>query len=871
MLSRSLIFFASFMAMLFVLIAYFTKTVIAQQADTEVLIDLPNASLPPKGFIVYGRAPSVKDAGIVDAVVYAQAFDPDSQKTLPDLELFFQLGGTLELLMEGSHLSKGDIVISEIMWGRDTSYKRITDRFDPAELPHDLTTYTQWIELYNTTDDPRAADLLFLFTPFENHPDREQVTVDDNTYRVLDAVSTLDLGKWELPGRTGRQPSTEIESAYRDIIYRQVAQGQSEVPFGSAESSWKETQEFGRRNTLTSFVDERDRITRLPYIATPGAPHVLDVFFETPDQTDVESDRVVINEVRNDLSRNNLDWVELKNVSRSTISLENYELSIVTGVGEDKKLVDLPDYDLASGEILLLQRQHPELTMLANGINIGIRRSRPVGAIHKYFVAPELVLPNTARFVLLLRSESDKTGQDVAIEDYAGNGFFVDTSFAFNTKFWPRIGQPAPTDVANFGAPTFGVHRGTWARHRYEEGDGHHKDAWQVAGNQGGIGYDPGVDRLTSPGTPGYENSALKTRMDDNNSRTPEMDDEDNDGKLSISEIMYDPGPNRNHPQWIELYNSSMTQAVNLKGWELEVRNLVDEERQYADGSFEFDDLIILPNQVVLLVVRDTTTDISSNRVYNLYEKHNHDLGLIHRSDYLLSPTAFYVKLTDKGDPDWDGDDVVVDEVGNLKVEVRQRTKVWDLPAIRPEQRRSILRAYGSLFKPNQGGLDGSPNPPANGLRASGWYLFPNNGLRLTFYGIRGDLANPGFRSGGPVPVILSSFRAVRLATSEVRIEWQTESELNNAGFNILRSEHPDGDFKVINAAGLIPGHSTTGERHLYTYTDMTVKPNVIYYYQIEDISFEGVYQTLATVRLKGDVSAAGKLSTTWSTLKSEP
>lgn len=872
MLSKSLIFCAGILTMLFVLIALFTETVAAQQVDTEVLIDLPDELFTPSGFIVYGRAPSARDAGIVDAVVYEQVLDSDPlnpPKTLPDLELFFLFGGTLELLMKVSHLKKGDIVISEIMWGRDTSYKRITDKNDAAETPHDLTTYTQWVELYNTTNNHSAADLLFLFTPFQNHPDRELVVVEGRTYWVLDAVSTLDLGKWELPGRTGRQPSTDVVSAYRDIIYRDVEHGRAEVPFGSSEGSWKATQEYGRRNTLVSFVDTRDRIIRLPYIATPGAPHVLDILLEAPENTDVDSDRVVINEVRNDISPENLDWVELKNVSRSTIPLENYELSVVTGVGEDKKLVDLPDYPLAAGEILLIQREHPELTTLANGIDVAKRGSRSTGATHKYFVAPELNLPNTGRFVLLLRSESDKTGQDVTIEDYAGNGFFVDTSFEFNTKFWPRKGQPVPTDVANFGVPTFGTVNHTWVRYRYNKGSGHHKEAWQAVGNQGGIGYAPSVDRLTSPGTPGYENSALKTRMDDGNSRTAEMDDEYNDGKLSISEIMYDPGPNRRYPQWIELYNSSMTQAVNLKGWELEVRNLFDSERWYAGGSFEFEDLIISPNQVVLLVVRENATNIPSNRVYNLYHRHALDLGLIQRSDYLLSPIGFYVKLTDKGDPDWDGDDIVVDEVGNLKVEQRKRIKLWSLPEIDLEQRRSIVRSYGGLFKPNRGGLDGRSTPPANGLRASGWHPFPDSGLRLTFYGTRRDLASPGSRRGGPVPVVLSSFCAVRLE-SEVRIKWQTESELNNAGFNILRSERPDGEFKVINVAGIIPGHGTTGEQQLYTYTDTTAKPDTIYYYRIEDISFDGERRTLATVRLKGDISATGKLSTTWSALKSQ-
>ena len=161
---------------------------------------------------------------------------------------------------------------------------------------------------------------------------------------------------------------------------------------------------------------------------------------------------MVINEIRNDISRDNLDWVELKNVSRLPMDLENWELSIVTGVGADTDLVNLPSYTLDPGEILLLQRRHPKFTDLADGIPIeNSDEPKNRGATHKYFVDPGLDFPNTGQFVVLLRSESDKNGQDAAIEDYAGNGFFLDTSTEFNTEFWPRKGQQRPTDVASFG------------------------------------------------------------------------------------------------------------------------------------------------------------------------------------------------------------------------------------------------------------------------------------------------------------------------------------------------------------------------------------------------------------------------------------
>ena len=610
----------------------------------------------------------------------------------------------------------------------------------------------------------------------------------------------------------------------------------------------------------------KDQLVDLPYIATPGTRHVPEVYIKSLRPTDVKSNKVVINEVRNDTSRANIDWIELKNTSSRAVDLEEWELSIVTNVGEDKVLVDLPPYELEKGEILLILNDHPYFTDLAEGINIEEPEEhlRLTGLRHKYFVSEALDLPANKQFVLLLRSEINQNGRDAAIEDYAGNGFFSDGF----TQFWPRDAQRRPTNIADFGNNTFASRDQAWARLRYEEDDGHHKDAWEVVEAQGGLGYAASADLKYAPGTPGYENNALKTQLENKN--FPASDVEYDDGEISISEIMSDPGPNGNRVQWIELYNSSLTQAINLKGWELEIHNLADEERTYVDGSFEFEDAIILPNQALLLVSESAATDLPSNRVYDLYRRHRRELGLTRWPRLLLNPTAFYLKLTDPADPDREGDDIVVDEVGNLKVVGGTRSKEWDLPPVNPERRQSLVRLYGKLFKPNQGGLDGKPSPPDNGLSAEGWRRFSVKGQSLSFYGIRGDLASPGYRLGGPLPVALSSFRPVRMQTGEVLIKWRTESELDNAGFNILRSETREGTFTVINVKGIIPGQGTSSEMQTYAYTDTTAKPNVIYYYRIEDVSFDGARQTLATVRLKGDISVSGKVFQKWGELKSQ-
>ena len=117
-----------------------------------------------------------------------------------------------------------------------------------------------------------------------------------------------------------------------------------------------------------------------------------------------------------------------------------------------------------------------------------------------------------------------------------------------------------------------------------------------------------------------------------------------------------------------------------------------------------------------------------------------------------------------------------------------------------------------------------------------------------------------------PLPVNLSHFRAEH-TDAGVILNWTTESEVDNAGFYIYRSETRDGEFKVVNAT-IIQGAGTTGERNEYTWTDDTAQPNTVYYYRIEDVSHAGVREQLATVRLRGLISAHGKLTTSWADLK---
>jgi hypothetical protein len=87
-------------------------------------------------------------------------------------------------------------------------------------------------------------------------------------------------------------------------------------------------------------------------------------------------------------------------------------------------------------------------------------------------------------------------------------------------------------------------------------------------------------------------------------------------------------------------------------------------------------------------------------------------------------------------------------------------------------------------------------------------------------------------------PVELSLFTATT-TTDDVTLRWRTESETNNLGFSIYRSDAKDGKYTKVNAR-LIQGAGTDAAPHDYSFTDEDVVFGFTYYYYIEDIDFSG-------------------------------
>lgn len=71
-----------------------------------------------------------------------------------------------------------------------------------------------------------------------------------------------------------------------------------------------------------------------------------------------------------------------------------------------------------------------------------------------------------------------------------------------------------------------------------------------------------------------------------------------------------------------------------------------------------------------------------------------------------------------------------------------------------------------------------------------------------------------------------------------IRIDWETETEIDTAGFNVYRSEEPDGQFELLNDA-LIPsvGDSLSGAG--YSFIDSDVIAGKTYYYRLEDVELD--------------------------------
>jgi hypothetical protein len=120
-------------------------------------------------------------------------------------------------------------------------------------------------------------------------------------------------------------------------------------------------------------------------------------------------------------------------------------------------------------------------------------------------------------------------------------------------------------------------------------------------------------------------------------------------------------------------------------------------------------------------------------------------------------------------------------------------------------------------------------------------WVFHSPGVEvdLSSSGIRvGGIAADRFSNGEPTLVKLSSFTADKMIFRTI-LSWKTDSEIDNAGFNIWRSESEKGEYTKINKQ-LIPAQGSPTQGQGYEFVDYEVQNWKSYFYKLEDLDLNG-------------------------------
>ena len=806
-----------------------TVSIISLGVPVKDTLTLPSVALPAKGFVVLAH----EDA-TVSQTGLAKRFYPLAN--LPNLETFFTgNGGTLELIdkrVTTTVSKKVGPIITEIMWGTDLS--------NTGDVKS-----SQWIEIYNAdAAEIQLSNYQLKVTPYSADPFAADA-------KAVDTVGNLGDGRWNVPGQSGRSLEVAASGTSTGLAAVPLVSMRRKINFDNAAvTAATATAPAALKDVNNGTLDGSWEVSTAPAleigvnrIGSPGVAHAVQI--TRADQTPIPYSPVIINEIGNNTGTAN-DWIELRNVSDAEANLKNWELSVVTARDTDTSVMKFPDKDikLGAGKILLIVNKDPLETPLARGKKFGDfdggmtavadQENRGIQSDAMFYDAKGDLdaLPESGRFLLVLRSESKLKSHEKII-DITGTLFEADT--ARSTDIWPLRATPAGHgDVIDGDPPEEFKAPFVYQRKNATSGFGEH--AWGVSGYTG-IGYDRTADNTgANGGTPGFPNDSLKEKPGDVSG-----------GEVTISEIMVVSNDGR-YPQWIELRNSSQTHGVNLDAWRLRIEN-VGEVDSRRNVTIDLPDKFRLPpNQTMLIASRRgaSSQSLTAQRVMLLWNDPDarKSLEVQNARFTMLSTEGFTLKLFGK---EQQTSDTPVDTV-TIGKELLTAANIGDANG-----RISLIRHYSGRIAQGWGSAKDSLQLTRN----------PSD----TYYGASDDIGTPGFYPGSALPVSLSSFLPKRTAAGVV-IKWATQSELNNAGFNILRSATKTGEFVVINPT-MIQGAGTTGEKHTYSYTDKTAKPNIVYYYQIEDVSFDGNRQRLTgATRLRGHIGAAGKLTTTWGDLK---
>lgn len=101
---------------------------------------------------------------------------------------------------------------------------------------------------------------------------------------------------------------------------------------------------------------------------------------------------------------------------------------------------------------------------------------------------------------------------------------------------------------------------------------------------------------------------------------------------------------------------------------------------------------------------------------------------------------------------------------------------------------------------------------------------------------------------GVEIPAIPEAITNDAEPRSTKTIRWSTATEFENYGYHVYRGLSADGPFERLTTEP-VPGAGTTDVPHSYSFEDVTVEPDVQYFYFVESISMNGDRKRLTPVQ----------------------
>ncbi len=151
-------------------------------------------------------------------------------------------------------------------------------------------------------------------------------------------------------------------------------------------------------------------------------------------------------------------------------------------------------------------------------------------------------------------------------------------------------------------------------------------------------------------------------------------------------------------------------------------------------------------------------------------------------------------------------------------------------------------------------------DPPGNGADASSWHTADQS---FGWDPGATELGTPG--NDNSLPVELSQFTATS-AEDGILLRWRTESETNNLGFLLYRSDKRDGKYVRINPV-MVRGAGTSAASHTYEFKDRDVEGQIVYYY-IEDVALDGSTSHSPIIQARRAIALSEMRLLPWGQLK---